>query len=154
MSFFETTTYVVRPTEALHARVAELGDDAFLLVDTGSLSRTITEGSFKGWFEEDWIRRFKLLFLAEMHSEYLHGIDDDDAWVSRHAFHDTLEALLGEPPYRVAVFDRWWTCERLRLDRLDSREIGDSPSAALLDPEDAPLAFGLEWNGDERLHPR
>ena len=95
--------YVIRPNTQLLQKSAEWSQES------GELLRrpvvwTKEEGGRTAWTPQEWTAQVKLLFLLWLKHNFA---DNGTTPVS-----ETVHSLLGEPPFNLATFDKWWTVER------------------------------------------
>jgi hypothetical protein len=80
--------------------------------------RLLKADDIKGLSADEQMESQKLFHLAGM-ADYLHILSDPDDLYSaadnekRHRKYLVMKSLLGAAPYTRAVFDRWWTIERM-----------------------------------------
>ena len=93
--------YLIRPKERLARRLsASPSDMADILLETRLWS--CGEGGRTVWGTEEYEAKVKLLFVANLVSEYSHDAD----------FHQLFDDLT----VSVEVFDTWWSLERYTVD--------------------------------------
>ena len=92
--------YVIEPTAALKEKLTLLDPDLAELISE-TVFWDYHRVSHAGKTEDD-IAEVKLLFLANLMSEYLSG--------------DSYQELLGTSCISLEVFDEWWTVKRYLVD--------------------------------------
>jgi hypothetical protein len=65
---------------------------------------TKQEGGHTAWSAEEYTAQVKLLFLLWLKSNFADLGTTDVV--------EIVQTLLGEPPYNLSTFDRWWLVER------------------------------------------
>jgi hypothetical protein len=92
--------YLIRPSKLLCEKLKQLDSDiAELLSEPILWSKK--EGGRTVWNESDFITQVKLAFLVNLLSTYRGG-----------EIEILIDNLLGKPPFRSDVFDKWWEVER------------------------------------------
>jgi hypothetical protein len=105
MSSFPPSYYIIHPNPALRAvlvRHPKAGMDRSWVLTRDESG--YTRASF-----QDWVTMVKVMFIIDL-------IDMKTMFEQENVSPDhqrAFEELLGEPPYGVEVFDKWWTLERL-----------------------------------------
>jgi hypothetical protein len=98
--------------------------------------RLLKADEIKGLSAEEQMESQKLFHLAGM-ADYTHILSTSDDLYSaadnekRHRKYLVMTSLLGEPPYTRAVFDRWWTIERVNALLLYEDVMKRLPMSAL-----------------------
>jgi hypothetical protein len=92
--------YLIRPSKLFCEKLKQLDSDiAELLSEPILWSKK--EGGRTVWNESDFITQVKLAFLINLLSTYRGG-----------EIETLINSLLGKPPFRSDVFDKWWEIER------------------------------------------
>src|SRR5215831_16614919 len=97
------THYVIRPNPQLLEKSVEWSPAS------GDLLRRAVmwskeEGGRTAWMPHEYIAQVKLLFLLWLKYNFADNGIADAA--------EIVHSLLGEPPFNLSTFDRWWTVER------------------------------------------
>jgi hypothetical protein len=102
-----TAFYIVRPTATLLQKLGTCSFETALTLGYPVMwSRA--EADRTAWTRNDYKEQIKLLFLAELASDY-----DGTTYLD---LQQVLDELLGTPPWTVDTFDRWWQLERIEYD--------------------------------------
>src|SRR5260221_7313727 len=97
------THYVIRPNNHLLELSTKWSQDLYTLLCRPKLW-VKEEGGRTAWSAEEYTAQVKLLFLLWLKSNFAdHGIT---------GVAETVQTLLGEPPYNLSTFDKWWIVER------------------------------------------
>ncbi|SRR5258708_32129228 len=97
------THYLIRPNNQLLELSTKWSQDVYSLL-RHPLLWTKEEGGHTAWSVEEYSAQVKLLFLLWLKSNFVdHGTTD---------VAEIMQSLLGEPPYNLSTFDRWWIVER------------------------------------------
>jgi hypothetical protein len=131
--------YVIRPKDEL-LRVAQ----KYPAVNQTPYVWQFDEWGYSRWREQDYLDARKLLFLATNYQHLLRYI----ATKLIHPEVDYLKEILGTPPFSVAMFDRWWTIERIFREVKVQDSLLDFLSLETLNavssPDNGALAVWLE----------
>jgi hypothetical protein len=92
--------YLIHPSKLLCEKLKQYGSDIAELLSEPILESK-KEGGRTFWNESDFITQVKLTFLVNLLSTY-----------RGREIEALINSLLGKPPFRNNIFDKWWEVER------------------------------------------
>ena len=98
-----TSYYVVRGNSGFSEKLRSYADVVPFFPITSIWIKE--EGGYTAFHNDDYIIQVKLIFLA--------GFRSDSLRYSNQRCHEFVHEVLGNPPFDVSLFDKWWTIERL-----------------------------------------